>query len=772
MDSKKIELLSPAGCIESFYGAIHAGADAVYLGGMRFGARAYADNFETEDLLACIKYAHMHRRKVYLTVNTLIKEKELDELYDYLLPFCEAGLDGVIVQDIGALLYIRRHFPGLPIHVSTQMNITGKYGARFLRQMGASRIVTARELDFAEIAEIKSQTDIEIETFVHGAMCYCYSGQCLFSSILGGRSGNRGRCAQPCRLPYQVTPKSRQTGDIYPLSLKDLCMLEHIPDLVSAGIDSFKIEGRMKKPEYTAGVTAVYRKYIDRYYQSGQKKDDFYVDKQDLLHLSGLYIRSQKQNGYYFRHNGSDMITLHSPSYKESDEEVLRKIKEQYLDRKESIKIDIYVELCKEKPACITLLSDRTSCPAILYGSIVQEAKMQPVTKENITRQLGKLGDTFFEAENIIISMDENVFFPLKELNELRRKAVSLLEQYIAEEQKAGKIEHAYVEGEADKKAYEASALPVKPDIIGKLAVSIKTWNQFSGFSRWLCTQKQHLLYRVYVEGDLYLSNKADFMKLTARISKKVPVYITFPYIIRKRDALWLEEIGTLLQSADIAGCMIRSVDGYAFLKELKYQGFISGDAGLYIWNRETVHFWKNKLASACLPLELTGPEQRMLLNDILPLEKVVYGRIPMMISANCVLQTTGQCQCQTAEAVCQCQTAKTVCQCQTAEAVCQCQTAVLTDRYRKDFPVDINCQHCMNVIYNSLPLSLHGELHKWFDKAGLRLDFTIENEQEMIKLIGDFCEMVYNRDYTISSKDYTGAGKEYTTGHEKRGVE
>lgn len=204
MQNRNVELLAPAGNVEAFYGAIQAGADAVYLGGSRFGARAYADNFTEEQLINCIRYAHIFNRKVYLTVNTLVKDSEMEGLYDYLKPFYEAGLDGVIVQDTGVFCYIKEHFPNIELHVSTQMTITGSHGAAMLKKMGASRIVPARELSLAEIRKMKEDTGLEIETFIHGAMCYCYSGQCLFSSILGGRSGNRGRCAQPCRLPYSV----------------------------------------------------------------------------------------------------------------------------------------------------------------------------------------------------------------------------------------------------------------------------------------------------------------------------------------------------------------------------------------------------------------------------------------------------------------------------------------------------------------------------------------------------------------------------------------
>ena len=318
---KKVELLSPAGNFKALKGAIHAGADAVYLGGERYGARAYADNFTEEEIIRGIHLAHVFGRKIYLTVNTLVKEKELDFLYDFLLPFYEAGLDGVIVQDLGVFRFIKAHFPGLLLHASTQMTVTGWRGTEFLQKEGISRIVPARELSLNEIVEIKKRTGVEIEAFIHGAMCYAYSGQCLFSSILGGRSGNRGRCAQPCRLPYHIGV-NRGQKESYPLSMRDMCTLELLPELIEAGIDSFKIEGRMKRPEYTAGVTAIYRKYIDKYYEScshgpldhdscgGTASNGKYeIEKKDLERLNMLYIRSGTGQGYYHRHNGKDMLT-------------------------------------------------------------------------------------------------------------------------------------------------------------------------------------------------------------------------------------------------------------------------------------------------------------------------------------------------------------------------------------------------------------------------------------------------------------------------------
>ena len=292
--AKKVELLAPAGNAEAFYGAIHAGADAIYLGGNRFGARAYAENFSEEELVACIRYAHLFQRKVYLTVNTLVKESEFSGLYEYVLPYYRAGLDGVIVQDMGVFAYLREHFPGMELHGSTQMTITGEYGAAFLKEQGACRVVPARELSLAEIRRIKEVTGLEIECFIHGAMCYCYSGQCLFSSILGGRSGNRGRCAQPCRLPYTT---GKHPKECYPLSLKDMCTIEYIPELLEAGIDSFKIEGRMKTALYVATVARTYRKAIDDYFTDPklyEKNMDWYQTE-----ISKCTYR-QFTTGFYF----------------------------------------------------------------------------------------------------------------------------------------------------------------------------------------------------------------------------------------------------------------------------------------------------------------------------------------------------------------------------------------------------------------------------------------------------------------------------------------
>lgn len=311
-NSLRCELLAPAGSYETMLVAFNAGADAVYVGGQKFGARAFAGNFNEEELVRAINYAHMFDKKLYLTVNTLIKEEEFSQLYDYIKPYYEAGLDAVIVQDIGVLKFIAGNFTDLPIHCSTQMTITGEeFGKVLAENKSVTRIVTPRELNLAEIKKMYTVTGLEIESFVHGALCYCYSGQCLLSSIIGARSGNRGRCAQPCRLTFSNA--EQKVDNKHLLSPKDLCTLEILPEIIEAGVYSLKIEGRMKKPEYVASVVAIYRKYIDRYLKNGKK--NYKAAQEDIDTLKDIYNRGGFTDGFYKRQNGSEMMTINRPNH-------------------------------------------------------------------------------------------------------------------------------------------------------------------------------------------------------------------------------------------------------------------------------------------------------------------------------------------------------------------------------------------------------------------------------------------------------------------------
>jgi putative protease len=307
----KPEILAPAGSFEAFIAAVHSGCDAVYLGGSKYGARAYAKNFDLETLERAISYARNFGVKIYYTINTLFKEKEIDSLMTHINEVYQLGIDALIVQDLGVISLLQQFFPSLELHASTQINCHSVAGIQFLQDLGIKRVVLARELSLDEIIYIKKHTKMPIEAFVHGALCYSYSGQCLMSSFMGGRSGNRGRCAQPCRLNYKVTIDQQVYESSHVLSPKDIETITVLPELIEAGIDSFKIEGRMKSKEYVTLMTTLYRYYTDTYVENGVIN----VKQKDLDDMAQIFNRGNFTNGYYFQHNNSDMITFEQPKH-------------------------------------------------------------------------------------------------------------------------------------------------------------------------------------------------------------------------------------------------------------------------------------------------------------------------------------------------------------------------------------------------------------------------------------------------------------------------
>lgn len=738
IEENQVELLAPAGNAEGFYGAIHAGADAVYLGGSRFGARAYAENFTTEQLIECIRYAHLFGKKVYLTVNTLLKETELDDLYEYMKPFYEAGLDAVIVQDFGVFRCLRKWFPEMELHASTQMTLTSHYGAALLKEMGATRIVPARELSLQELIAIKKQVPIELETFIHGAMCYCYSGQCLFSSMIGGRSGNRGRCAQPCRLPFQVKNDNRVSETCYPLSLKDMCTIEHLPQLLEAGIDSFKIEGRMKKPEYTAGVTAIYRKYIDSYYvlkqQYGAEEaaKRYRVEKKDMEALSSLYIRSEKQDGYYFKHNGKEMVTLDSPAYSAGNEELLADIRNRYLGSplKQAVSVSAVFETGKQAEVRVKA----SGAEAVVTGAVVEQAQKQPITEENIRKQLGKMGDSAFFAETIQVTAGKDSFYSLKQINELRRQAVAELEQMLL-------AQNGYKDRQAEPEERPVQLSNEKGQAVfaaQETAVfSVVSYAQLKSLTGWLVTNNLKAAVRIYVDADLLLEQTEAVIKLCRKLQEESSFFIALPVVFREADKKDFQQLSAIYKESGVfSGFLCRSLDEVQFVREQKAAYRL--DANVYSWNSQAVRELGQDAEGLCVPLELKAGEQHRLLEQTrgISWEKTVYGRTVMMVTANCLMKTTAGCHKDSGT------------------------ETVLIDRYQKQFPVRRVCRHCMNVIYNSVPFLLLQEAAKWREAAAIRLDFTVEDEKVTAQVLDAF---------------FQGAKlpfKEYTTGHEKRGVE
>ncbi|MCD8096566.1 MAG: U32 family peptidase [Lachnospiraceae bacterium] len=434
MDRNKLEILAPAGSMESLKAAVNAGADAVYMGGSRFGARAYAQNPDLDGLLAAIDYAHSYGARFYLTVNTLLKERELEkELFPYMKPLYERGVDAVLVQDMGALLALREWFPGLPLHASTQMTLCGAGGLTLLQELGVQRAVLSRELSLEEIRKIHETCDMELECFVHGALCYCYSGQCLFSSLLGGRSGNRGRYAQPCRLLYEALDEEgklrSRKGEQALLSPKDICAIDLIPRLAGVGVASLKIEGRMKRPEYVAGVTRIYRKYADRYLERGA--EGYRVAEEDRRELLLLFNRDGFSRGYYEQHNGRNMMALRDTGMSEREKQDYEKriaaLHEAYVEHERSIAIDGELRAREGEPLELTLSCGDVS--VTVHGELVQRAQRQPMEAAQLEKQLRKTGGTAFVWNLLKIRTEGNVFVPVSALNSLRREGLAALRE-------------------------------------------------------------------------------------------------------------------------------------------------------------------------------------------------------------------------------------------------------------------------------------------------------------------------------------------------------
>ncbi|HCT92206.1 MAG TPA: hypothetical protein DF613_12640 [Lachnospiraceae bacterium] len=748
---EQVELLAPAGSYEAFLGAVNAGADAVYLGGQQFGARAYADNFTTEEIVRALHTAHFYGKKIYLTVNTLLKEREMASLAEYLRPFYEAGLDGVIVQDFGVFCHIREQFPGLPLHVSTQMTVTGVRGASLLKEQGACRVVPARELSLREVRKIREEAGVEVECFIHGAMCYSYSGQCLFSSILGGRSGNRGRCAQPCRLPYEIFDgKRRLSGSSYPLSLKDMCTLAYLPSLLEAGIDSFKIEGRMKRPEYAAGVTAVYRKYIDLYYRKGAA--GYRVEPEDMDRLRRLYIRSEIQTGYYERHNGKEMVTLEKPGYEGCDEALLSEIRGKYIREPEKMRVRMQAQVKAGEPMRLWLETEPLSVE--VTGETVQPAKNAPLSGEEVRKRLCKTGDSFLLVEDCEIIMEGACFVPVRALNELRRSAVEAFEAAVAKSRGMGVRQRADVSPENESDAKNKENRPSQSIRNRAVDVTVGTRDQLRAVLKWGGCR------RIYVDSILFSESYEDIVRLAEESAQRSgagakPVfYLAMPYILRERDGAYLRRLEERLEQAGtlVRGFLVRSLEGLGWVRKVCRERKVSGeqnggraayeivpDAGLYCFNAESFKFLGEFSAEITLPYELNAGEAAHLARAAkergMRISLIAYSRIPMMITANCLQKTAGLCRVETGGKG----------------------QLFLKDRLGRTFPVEINCDRCYNIIYNCVPYSLHGA-GKERERIGadaLRYDFTTEDGTQCVKILeGDF--------------PFT----DYTTGHCKRGVE
>lgn len=749
---KELELLAPAGSLKTLKAVIHAGADAVYLGGSMFGARAYANNFNEEELLEAIRFGHIHGRKIILAVNTLLKEYELGQLYDYLHPYYEAGLDAVIVQDMGVMEFIKTHFPNLPIHTSTQMTITNVEGARLLKEQGVERVVTAREMSLEEIQRIHDEVGVELESFIHGALCYCYSGQCLFSSIIGGRSGNRGRCAQPCRLSYEVLQgeKSLTGHHATPiLSLKDMCTLPFLYELADHGVYSFKIEGRMKTPEYAAGVVSIYRKYMDSYLDGSRIP----VEKKDIRALLELGNRGGFTNGYYYHHNDSDMLSGESASHNKSEGVLQDNIRREYVDTELKEKIKGKLILNKECPAKIEVQYGKIKVS--YQGDMVLVAQNRPLTEEVVTEKITKTGNTPFVFEKLEVTMDDDIFMPVNQLNQLRRGALEALEEALLKPYERTLPE--LVETSSAETDRQTTGNAIKEKQISGQSLSQASGQQSAGSStevRVLIEDAEQLpavlkadfVDTVYLDCMLYTRENL-IRKLSENIDRvhasgKKAFYV-FPFIFRQQTSLFYEKIMPELKKLPLDGIMVRSLDEIAFIKEWGNENWqMVSDSNLYTYSNEAAeYFYRLGMIQDTIPVELNRKE--ILKRENSRSEMIIYGRLPLMITAQCIHKNTLGCMHQP-------------------------KVLNLKDRYSVHFPVKNFCSECYNVIYNSLPVCLFKEdvTVKKIAPAAVRLSFTTETEEEAEQIL------------TIYGDIYKNGGilgqmpMECTNGHFKRGVE
>lgn len=689
MRNKDFELLAPAGNLEILKGVIESGADAVYVGGSMFGARAYANNFTEEELLEAIDFAHLRGVKVYLTVNTLIKNSEFSKLYDYLLVYYKRGLDAVIVQDIGVVKAIHEYFPSMEIHTSTQMTVTGADGVRFLSQFGVTRVVMAREVSLAEMKRIHEETGMELEAFVHGALCYSYSGQCLFSSILGGRSGNRGRCAQPCRLPYTVEGKK----DEYILSLKDMCGIKALDKLHDAGVYSLKIEGRMKQLEYACGVVKYYRSYID------SKKP---VSDADYDRIKALGNRCGFTDRYYFDHNGSDMVTYVKPNFVSNAEEPS--------PEKRKLSIEGELVLREGEPGSLTVKRGDVTYKASIEP--VSAALKAPLDKKAAIDRINKTGDTDFEFSHIKAQIGENVFVPNGALNKLRRDAISglcdkLLKKYYRD----------------DARYVDISSLSKLPEHAIKSDAAHETINDYTTICSCMTRAQLDTLVTYdcfdvfYLDFDMYdrktlIQQFADDVKSLTKRNKKV--YLMLPTILRADSSDYFVSIAKELDKVSFEGFVVKNYEELYLTENLFTGKKVILDHNMYTFNDVSKSaFFEHGVSGDTVPLELNSKE--IMHRNNIGSQMIVYGYYPLMTTANCVHKNTKGCDKKQ-------------------------KLIYLKDRYNKSFAVCNNCKECYNTIYNSLPTMLTKNISK-LKEAGIRsfrYSFTIETPKQIKAVMDD----------------------------------
>lgn len=592
--SKGMELLAPAGGMAELIAAVQSGADAVYLGADMFSARAGAGNFDRVQLKSAVEYAHFYGVKVHCAINTLIKEKELESAVATAIMAAECGVDALIIQDIGLAKHLGKVLPEIELHASTQMTVTSLEGVKYLEEQGFSRVVLARELDMAEIEKIVKGAKAEIEVFVHGAICMSYSGQCLMSSILGGRSGNRGRCAQPCRLCYDLLENGKVIDSAYILSPKDMALIDHLNSLKRTGVASLKIEGRLKSAEYVSAVTSIYRKYID----SGDR-----ISREDMTELKNAFSRSGFTDGYFTGQLGENMMSHKNPANnsgstftKEATDRANGKVVRH-------IPITVYATLNEGEAFCVTAYDNDGNCITATGTEVAQKALKTPLTSERVCEQLGKLGGTGFVAESIHADVADGITVPIKEINQVRRDMCEMLWK-----------------ARVGENAAAVCDVPVlfkknKETVTPCLTASVRTLEQGRAV--------------IMTGGVKRIYASPDVAEKLAKESNGCEV------ITRLSDIVMEEDIPTNTAMVSSAGAM------YKYGEKAQY-----GDFRMNVFNSLTAEVL-SELKCVTLSPELNLREIADVVKhtENVETELIGYGRIPLMIMKNCPVKAMGKCQ-------------------------------------------------------------------------------------------------------------------------------
>ncbi len=762
---KRAELLAPVGKMENAIAAIENGADALFVGGKAFNARQSADNFTPDELKDIIHYAKLRGVRVYVTVNILIKEKEMQLLFDYLRYLEEVGVDALIIQDLGVAKVVRKYFPNLRMHASTQLSAHSIEDVLYLKQLGFKRVVLARELQLKEIREIIEKCDIEVETFVHGALCYSYSGQCLMSSLIGGRSGNRGRCAQPCRMKYTLKKDGMPVRkDAYLLSLKDICSIEFLPELIACGIHSFKIEGRMKSPEYVASVISTYRKYIDL----ESAKEEYVVHEGDIELLKGIFNRGGFSKGYYYEKGSPKMLTPISPRHiglyagevihfspktglatiklertlhPGDGLEIIREGKESvgtgitklceagsqikcHFDKYIEVGSHVYLtknhQLLKEmrltyqkqdRKLPISLsVTGKIQKPIVLTATyqnisvICQGECLEEATNNPVTRQQALKQLTKLGSTSFVAEKAQIDEWP--ERGYIGIKSLNTIRREVVEALEKALLK---VEVAKDKKVYQSE----KPASFHQPCVICHATTLQQLEAALDCKE----ITTIYWEWDYDDASTWEALSLCS--VRNISFYLHLPFIMRNES---YNQYGPMIRrwaNEPIAGYVIRSFGEYQLVKDL--DRVIVTDYNMNVTNNEAIRLWQEGgVQRVTVSAELVGEELDDLQGDT---EKIIYGYLPMMTSSQCVLRNTDNCQKGS----------------KSTHQFC------LEDRKGAAWRIQTDCHACMMQILSYEPLVMKsGQVQKLRKTYSVRLQFTNETKEEVKDILGAYFEEAY----------------------------